>query len=364
MNISKIHQPLLPQFLDSNIPYEAVEITLFSVRASIYSYLPKVLEYVRFDFGSYVSDRVTDSCDISVYILAQPPAFTASDEIGRFSSGVKYRTAEGFIYLEYRDGIGCLWCSKKEQAIFFPTSSPGQIADDYLYEQLYLFLSSRLGELTERRGIKRVHGLSIAIGRKAVLGLSPSGGGKSTLTRELIKNERVALFSDDSPFLVCDPAHGTIAVAPYKTRVGIRVEDSSGGALGANQRIFKRKNRQDKIVLSPYAPELRWCEEHTVLTDIVSLRFTKNGMSRLARLSKVQGFILLARDLVIGYGLPQVVEFFLKNGVASVTRQSPLFFGRLWTAIRLCRQCRFWVLHQNGDVEENAKLFVSILDKP
>ncbi|MGQ9633526.1 MAG: hypothetical protein ACUVXB_04710 [Bryobacteraceae bacterium] len=72
---------------------------------------------------------------------------------------------------------------------------------DLVYEAAYLFLLSQLGESLDARRMHRLHAVDISWNRRAVLVMLPMGGGKSSLTLEMLKHPRFQILSDDSPFI-------------------------------------------------------------------------------------------------------------------------------------------------------------------
>jgi hypothetical protein len=108
---------------------------------------------------------------------------------------------------------------------------------------------------------------------------------------------------------------------------------------------------------------IRWSKTGVPLKVIIALHYTKQGSSRIEPMTRWQLLKLLARDLVIGYGLPQVVEFFLKDGVRSIPQRIPLIFQRTWMAIKIARQVQGFHFYQTEEVSQNAALLLTWMEQ-
>ena len=259
---------------------------------------------------------------------------------------------DGKILYEYLNSnkdktIQCVYDKQSETAYFYGTDQP------LLYEKIYLFIMSRIGEFQESDGILRIYGFAISFNQKTIIGLAPSGGGKSTLCSSLIKSEKVKLYSED---VVLIDEH--LLLKTNKHRLSF-VENLNNQDNTKLTRTFKRSGRPDKTLLHVDAIKDIWAIQPSLPTDIVSLRFTREKDSSFVPLGKFGLFKLLVRDLVIGYGLPQVVEFFLVNGLLSIIQKIPLVFKRLMLAIKLTFKCRGVIFYQSITQDNNYNSFLS-----
>ncbi len=335
--------------------------SLHGIHIRIESEYKSVIEAASFDFGVDVNHEAHNKPDLSVTVTsAQPAGYEFGDEKGRINSGVKFKILRGQKsnaeeLIEYNNGIFCIWDSSAEHAHFWGDNQDG------IYEKLYLFLLSRLGDKLEKNGFFRIHGFGVHYKNRTILGMAPSGGGKSTLGWELLKNNACKLISDDAPLLSLQ--HDKVELIPFKIRLGF-TKDTSFHTIPENElRVFKRTARSDKVLISPLSSIIEWSDSNNPLSDIVSLQFTKEANSRIEPLSQFGLIKLLFRDLVIGYGLPQVVEFFLKNGVRSIFSRIPLIIKRIWIGFHICKQTKAVVFYQNNNTAGNAKLLLDYLDK-
>ena len=336
-----------------------LSLSLSGVAVFITSEFESIIKSASFDFALSVNPTPTKHYDISVTIRQSTPENLTrfGDEKGRITSGVKYSgiTSEDEELIEYANGTACIWTRANNTADFWGKDEKS------IYEKIYLFILSRTGELLEKRNIFRVHGFAIELNGAAVLGMAPSGGGKSTLGFELIQNKDIRLISDDAPLVFNE--HNTIALQSLPLRLGFKDKNTLHSIASESLRVFTRDGRSEKFLLTPTASIVKWCHTPTPLRVVISLQFTKNKESRIEPLSKLALLRLLTRDLVIGYGLPQVVEFFLKNGIFSLIGKMPLIVSRFIITFKILFQTQGFVFFQNADTKNNSIILLEHIKK-
>lgn len=230
---------------------------------------------------------------------------------------------DGFRYVDYH-GTALAVCDHHRGA--YELYSEDAVL---LHELTYLLIHSRAGALLDARGMHRVHGLGLSLHGRNVLCLLPQGGGKSTLALSVLAEPEVRLFSDDIPLI---DRHGRIF--PMPVRMGI--------CAGAPHTIpeqylttFHRRKHGDKLLIdmSYFAGKIA---EPAALSAIVIGVRVGSGPSHMMRVSKFAALSALMRDCVIGLGLPQVVEFFLRYRWGDIWLQGRTVFSRLRALIAVC----------------------------
>lgn len=185
---------------------------------------------------------------------------------------------------------------------------------ELLYERLYLSILSRVGELLETRGLHRIHGLALSSPFGTCLFLMRSGVGKSALGHALLQREGWRLLSEDTPLL---DRQGRLH--PFPFRLGLR---EPGG--GTDKRLVRASTFAIDRLSSPcsYIFSGAWCTGEEPM---------------LAPLSRARLAGLLLRDGVVGLGVPQVVELFLRPGAREMLGKAGLLAGRLRAILPLLR---------------------------
>lgn len=312
------------------------------------------------DWAFFERQVVTPSkCQIDLKIDRRPctpedlPAIRAHRI---FPDCVMYRH-EGRDYYEYQQAV--LIVERQGQS-----SSARLISDDpdSVHERAYLFLQSEVGALLETKGLHRVHALGLGLSREqASLVLLPSGGGKSTLALEVIKAGAI-LLSDDSPLV---DRRGQ--VLPYPMRLGFRKTtllpaEWSNHITNFQRQKFGPKNLVSIRALPPSSrpqPGQRFRTSHLIL----GARYGRREDPALVSISRFKAIGPLFRDLVVGYGLAQVVELVLRDGIWSVLKMLPRIGSRLLAAVGLLLRARVYRFEMSRDALKNAEFLLEFLTR-
>lgn len=220
-------------------------------------------------------------------------------------------------------------------------------------ELAYLMISSRLGEKLEARGLVRVHGVGFAVGGRAALVLAPSGGGKSTLARALLRRPDVLLLGDD---LVLLDRRGF--VVPFPTPIGL-TDPAQANGLGEPV-PFPRRLHPPKWVLPIEGFGARVGTAPVPLAAVVVLRRVVGRRAALREVGRDQVAGALFRDAIVGLGLPQVLELVARRGVADLPRLVPSALTRTRAVAMALGRSRAYVLDA-GPPEQAADRLVSML---
>lgn len=185
-----------------------------------------------------------------------------------------------------------------------------------LVELGYLAVSSRLGIHLERRGFVRVHGVGLRAHGRAALVLAPSGGGKSTLARALLRRDDVQLIGDDVVLL---DRRGR--AWPFPTPIGLTAPSQADGLGRAVP--FPRQLHTPKWMIPVSDVSGRFATDPTPIRQVVLLVRVADGAARLVPTSRANAAAALFRDAVVGLGLPQVLELVARRGARDLVAQAP-----------------------------------------
>ncbi|HYA35925.1 MAG TPA: hypothetical protein VEF03_09900, partial [Candidatus Binataceae bacterium] len=224
---------------------------------------------------------------------------------------------------------------------------------DLLYELIYLTALSRIGEIHDLRGIHRVHALGIAKGARGAIVLLPEGGGKSTLALRLLAVEGVRILSDDTPLISREK------MLAFPTRIGLK-QGEANGIDPAWLRTMHRREHGTKTLI-----DIGWFRDR-IASDarpfaVVIGRRHGGADSWIEPIAKIKAGPALAANLVFGLGLPQIIEYFLRGGVADTLRKGGIMASRAAAAIRVAAQARCFRLAMGRDIEGAARAVVSVL---
>jgi hypothetical protein len=226
-----------------------------------------------------------------------------------------------------------------------------KVAD--LVELGYLMIHSRLGVHLERRGFHRLHCLGLEMNGKAALVLSPSGGGKSRLAFTALLGTDARLLGDD---VVLVDRQGL--VRGFHSPIGVS-DPEQGRRLGA-VRAFHRRLHPTKWMIELDGLRSRLAEGPVRPALVAIARRVSAGESALTPASGGELRAALFRDLVIGLGVPQVLEMVARRGARDLARLAPTALRRGRAALALARGARGATL-DIGTPESAVRLLVEAL---
>ncbi len=224
---------------------------------------------------------------------------------------------------------------------------------DDLIELGYLVLSSRLGVRLEQRGLFRVHALGFVVRGAAALLLGASGTGKSRLALALLRRTDAFLLSDD---VVLVDRSGV--AHPFPHPIGVAGPEEATGLAPAHR--FVRRSHGTKWLLDLDALATRHARDPAPVQLVGELVRVSGPPSRIRRASSRRIGGLLWRDLVVGLGLPQVLELVARRGYRDLWRQAPSAMRRSMVAAAVVRRVQPVTL-ESFDPDQAADLIVEAI---
>jgi hypothetical protein len=314
----------------------------------------QVISWLRFDFSYFLSDDEESATDVVFTVLIESPDNYAIPPLDQsmltpywvcFEKGcIKYVDYQGkaLLIYDYSTEHGTVYCEEPAVA----------------YERLYLAVLSRVGEKMDLGGKHRVHALGITFSGKGCLFLMPAGGGKSTLALSLLRDERVKLVSEDSPLI--NRAGGLL---PFPFRMGITNGENTESIPEPFKRDVTRMYGGTKVLV-----DINWLRGRIqggkVRNSFIFCgRRTTASSPRLVPVSRVEAFKALLKDCVLGVGLPQVIELFLRSGCRAFLEKGLIASSRLVAAVALSFRSQAFILYLCSDREKNAQLVLSFLER-
>jgi hypothetical protein len=222
-----------------------------------------------------------------------------------------------------------------------------------LVELGYLMIHSRVGVLLEERGLVRVHALGVGLNGRAAVVLTPSGGGKSRLALAILKRTSAELLGDDVVLL---DARGR--AYPFPHPIGIPSPESASGLGPAAE--FVRRQHPTKWLLELGDLGHRLAKEPHEVKVLALYRRVSAPPSRTAPASTASAAQALFRDLVVGLGLPQVLELVARRGLADIPGLLPVALGRARVAAGILK-CAHAITLEVSDAETAAEVLVAEL---
>ena len=217
-----------------------------------------------------------------------------------------------------------------------------------LYEIAYLLILSRTGKLMDSNGFHKIHAFGLAFEDMAYIAMMPSKGGKTTLFLDLISsNKNFEMISDDTP--VCD-MRGNIYSFPL--RIGVEPTHNIPDDLLKHSYTIDRLQYGKKILIPLNVfPNLfsRIKSKSTIFT----CRRIYDKSCRIEKSSTLATFKDLQKHMVIGIGLPMILEYFLESNLLDFFRLSFIFLRRLISSLVLSIKSKNYIVYLGTDLELN-----------
>jgi hypothetical protein len=225
---------------------------------------------------------------------------------------------------------------------------------DMLREMAYLFLLSTVGQHLDARRMHRIHAMGVNHEGKGILLLLPSGGGKSTMTLELLKQPDFTLLSEDTPLI--DPA-GTMH--PFPLRLGVR--GSKSKEIPAEfQRTYNRMEFDPKTFVDIDFFRHKLSDAVPVSMILVGER-NLGDASGVVPLPRRQAMKAVMKYLVVGLGVYQGLEFLLERGIMDLTGKFGTVSSRMRNGVTLLRRAPAYKLVLGRDTAKNSAALMEFI---
>lgn len=230
---------------------------------------------------------------------------------------------------------------------------------DLGHEIVYLTILARVSELLDQRGLHRIHGLGLEYHGEGALLLLPSGGGKTTMTMQLLGSEDrgLRLLSEDSPLIRKD---GTLL--PFPLRIGTHPGAVPAGLDPKYLRQITRMEYDAKLTIDvrPFAGRLCTTE---VKPGVLLLGVRSSGReARIRKVSRTAAVRHALMDSVIGVGLFQGMEFITQRSAREIAAGAQVLASRALNNFRMVQRSEVFELLLGRDLKRNFAALVEFLE--
>lgn len=232
-------------------------------------------------------------------------------------------------------------------------------SEERLYELAFLTIHSRAGDLLDLAGFSRVHALAVSYKNTNAVVMLPSKGGKSTLLTHLLENPDIKIIADDMPLV---DRHGKIL--PFPTKISMTERPESGELSKLKWNEFMRAHYPPKWTasLSAIPERLETAPEKNPVILIQGIRLS-HGESLISRATKWQMIAPLFEHMILGIGLPQIIEIFLEFRPTDLMKMVRHLFLRSWCALSLLLKSETFIFYIGHDKAYNAQLLLNLLSE-
>ena len=230
--------------------------------------------------------------------------------------------------------------------------------EDMLYEISYLLLHSQVGELLDLKGFHRIHCASFSYNDEIYICILPQGGGKSTLLINLLKNDKIKLLSDDTPII---DRSGNIY--PFPIRIGV-CNDCDINYIPDNfiTTFNRRKFGLKKLISFDYFKDK--IETRKLPINIIIGQRIYSDTPKMKAANRFYIFKELFKSCIVGYGLPQIIEYFLIGGFNDFFKKVFIVCSRFYSCIRLLFKTKnTYIFYLSKNIDGNSNYFLDLFDK-
>ncbi|MBN2186269.1 MAG: hypothetical protein JW732_02325 [Dehalococcoidia bacterium] len=331
-------------------PYgdSSVDFHFYGLGLRLQSSDTAVVESIRREFSYFETGSGVPQMKIEVFDMKPPydplPDLPASIYTPR---NVCYQGKEG-TFIDYSGQALEIFNHKTKNCRIF-SQNP-----DLRREIGYLSILSIVSQYLDSRHIHRVHALGISRNGKAVLILSPKGGGKSTLALQLLESGQVKLLSEDSPLI----SRGG-DILPFPLAIGVR----PGTGLNISAEYLQEVNQWDSdrkllVDIKYFADRISPpCKPRIILLG----RRNLGPESKIEPASKLAATKAFIRDSVVGLGLFEGAEYVLQRSAWEVLGKTGVVLSRLNNSLRVIARSRVYTYTIGRDRNRNRDVLLDFL---
>jgi len=309
-----------------------------------------LVEEVRRDFTYFRAPQQAKPMRIRVFDTAPPyeglPAIPAAFFTPR---NVCFRD-KNVTYIDYFGQGLAVFDRHDQQCLVYGTDH------DLVHEIVYLFILSIVGQHLDSRGLHRVHALGVSYRQQGILLLLPSGGGKSTMALSLLREPDFLLLSEDTPLI-----DRSGMMLPFPLRLGVRPEQRTD-IPAQYLRTVRRMEFDPKTLI-----DLEYFQDR--LGQSVAPRFLLVGERNLGEdsaivpLASPRALRALVKDMVVGLGVYQGLEFLLERGLWELLGKGRVVASRFSNSLRLLARVSAHRFVLGRDLEKNRRTLIEFLHK-
>lgn len=226
-----------------------------------------------------------------------------------------------------------------------------------LHEILYLVILSRTGKKMDELGLHKIHACSLKYKQKTLVLMLPMKGGKSTLFFNLIKNPEIEILSDDTP-IVDQEGH----IRAYPLRVGIEDDSKFKNLYDESQAYsIERKQYGLKKLIPMEAFKNKIAQGFSGEVILINGIRCSNKECELVRCSSLKMFSFLKTHMIVGVGLPMIIEYFIRANFYDWLKNLKIFIARVRAALKLSFRSQNYICYMGEDPELNARTIERLL---
>jgi len=333
----------------------AVILDFYSIIVEISGNDEEVIHRLSQEFRYFNTDKKAHSkIDITIHINSNEFDHSSLPSIAAHKitqNALVYRLGEKRL-INYHKA----WCLIDDERMVVDIHSPDK---DSLFEIGYLTIHSLVGERLELKGLIRLHAMALETKNYQLIVMLPSRGGKSTLMTGLLeKYPHWKIISDDMPLITLSGG-----VKPFPSKISLDSPPESPLWKTVLWEKFSRVSYPPKWLCSvmdlPHGISEN-CKKPIMLIQGERLSSGPPLMNKRGFFSMMRA---LLTHMVIGVGLPIILEYFLHFKFSDFFKLAHLGTKRILAAITLSLKAKKFTIYLSPDRQKNIDLLGLYLDE-
>lgn len=216
---------------------------------------------------------------------------------------------------------------------------------------------SFVGKYLDKKRLHRIHALGFSYKKRSIIFLLPSGGGKTTLALRLLKESDFKLLSEDSPLV---DRKGDIY--PFPLRIGVTEEaEEEKISEEYSEKIERMEFGPKKIInIEHFFDSLG--EASSPCLIFLGIR-TLGNESKIERASLTVTYNEIFKNMVIGLGLYQGMEFLFTRKVSESMKLLPLMLSRVRNSMKLVKNSQTYKMFLGYNRKKNISTLIDFIKK-
>ena len=327
----------------------------FSVKLEIES--ERVAELLKKDFSHFESKAPGDRCNLSISAKVSeeienkiPEGLPATKQNTRAMTFDKGNIRYNYFYGQ---AVSIINYRSNKMEVFAKNES-------FMHEILYLAILSRETKFHDAKGLHKLHAFGVSKGDTAILGMMNMKGGKTTLFSYFLNESSYELLSDDTPLV---NTKGEILSFPI--RLGFELNSYTQDKLSEYRDKSYRFERveygpKDLINILEFKNNISSPKKKVVLFQ--GIRVHRNGHPEIKRISKFKMLKYLLKNMVVGVGLPMVLEYYLESSFKDKIINLKTLMLRAISALFLLKNSQCYEVYLTKDPAKNFLGVKGLLD--